>query len=155
MLTMTRSIQAYIDAMVEDIKKAAPKDTGDLQNSITSTITVDEYGYEVGISMLDYGYFLDKGVNGTGPQTPGSKHGVVTGSPYSFKGMIATSPFSKYTSSLSVQFAIARSISQNGIVARNFIEPNLDKKLEGLANLSAEEIWNEFQRQEEEKINKK
>lgn len=154
MLTMTRSIQAYIDAMVEDIKAAAPKDTGALRSSITSTVTLDSNGYEVGISMLDYGSFIDKGVNGIGPGTPNAKHSVVKGSPYSFRGMIATSPFAKYTSSLSGQFAIARSIAQNGIVARNFIEPNLDKKLEGLANLTMEEIWSEFERQEEEK-NKK
>ena len=147
MLTMTRSIQAYIDAMVEDIKQAAPKKTGALRSSIKSNINITDDGFEVNIDMLDYGYYLDQGVNGTGPKTPKAKHSVVTGSPYSFKGMIASSPFSKYTGSLSGQFAIARSISQNGIVARNFIQPNLDKKLDGLANLTADEIFNELSKQ--------
>jgi hypothetical protein len=147
MITISQSIQAYIDAMVEEIRQAAPKKTGALRNSIKSNINITDDGFEVSIDMLDYGYYLDQGVNGTGPKTPKSKHSVVTGSPYSFKGMIASSPFSKYTSSLSEQFAIATSVSRNGIVARNFIQPNLDKKLEGLANLTADEIFNELSTQ--------
>lgn len=155
MITISQSIQSYINAMVEDIKAAAPVSSGELRNSIKADIVLTENSYEVNILMNYYGDFLDKGVNGIGPATPKSKRGVVTGSPYSFKKMIPSSAFSKYTSSLSGQFAMARSVARNGIVARNFIEPNVDPKLEGLANLTAEEIWDNFAEEQNKKdINK-
>lgn len=135
MLTVTTSIQAYINAMVEDIKNETPVDSGALKNSVESTITVDNNGFEVGISMLDYGAFQDKGVNGTERSW---------GSPFSFRKNIPSSAFRKYTNSLSGQFVIATSVRKNGIRPKNFIEPNLDRKLEGLANLTADEIWLEL-----------
>ena len=50
---MTRSIQAYIDAMVEDIKAAAPNSSGELRNSIQADIVLTESSYEVNILMKD------------------------------------------------------------------------------------------------------
>lgn len=147
MLTMTKSIQSYIDSMIDEIKAAAPVNTGALKSSIKSDIKLNDDGFSVDITMLDYGYYLDKGVNGTGPQTPNAKHSVVRNSPYSFKKNISSSHFSKYKNSLSRQFAIATSIRRNGIEPRNFIEPNLDRKLEGLLNLTAEEIFENLKNQ--------
>lgn len=135
MLTVTQSIQAYINAMVEDIKASAPNNTGALKNSIQSNITTDNNGFEVGIEMLEYGEYQDKGVNGIERSW---------GSPYTFKKRIPSSAFSRYTNSLSGRFAIATAVRKNGIRPKNFIEPNLDKKLEGLANLTADEIWLEL-----------
>lgn len=74
MLTMTKSIQSYIDSMIDEIKAAAPVNTGALKSSIKSDIKLNDDGFSVDITMLDYGYYLDKGVNGTGPQTPNAKH---------------------------------------------------------------------------------
>lgn len=135
MLDVTQSIQAYINAMVEDIKSEAPNNTGALRNSIKSDIKFNNDGYEVGIEMLNYGEFQDKGVNGTERSW---------GSPYSFRKQIPSSSFSGYSNSISGQFAIARSVMKKGIRPKNFIEPNIDPKLDGLANLTADEIWNEL-----------
>lgn len=158
---MTRSIQAYIDAMVEDIKAAAPNSSGELRNSIQADIVLTESSYEVNILMKDYGEYQDKGVNGTQ---------VNWGSPYSFKKMPPPSSLDKWVvnkgiaprsgggqflSRAGLKFAIARSIMIKGIRPKNFIEPNVDPKLEGLANLTAEEIWDNFAEEQNKKdINK-
>jgi len=135
MLDITQSIQSYINSMVEDIKSDAPNNTGALRSSIKSNILLNNNGYEVDIEMLNYGEFQDKGVNGTERSF---------GSPYSFRSRIPSSSFSGYTSNISGQFAIAASVMKKGIRPKNFIEPNIDPKLDGLANLTAEEIWNEL-----------
>ena len=154
---MTRSIQAYIDAMVEDIKAAAPNSSGELRNSIQADIVLTESSYEVNILMKDYGEYQDKGVNGTQKSW---------GSPYSFRKMIPTSALDKWVvnkgiaprgsngqflSRAGLKFAIARSIMIKGIKPKNFIEPNVDPKLEGLANLTAEEIWDNFVEEQNKK----
>ena len=143
MLSISQSIQSYINDMIEDIKSAAPNNTGQLRSSIKSTIKVDDNGYEVGVEMLNYGEFQDKGVNGTERSF---------GSPYSFRSRIPSSSFSGYTSNISGQFVIAASVMKKGIRPKNFIEPNIDPKLDGLANLTAEEIWNELVKKQNNNI---
>lgn len=158
---MTRSIQAYIDNMVESIKVAAPNSSGELRKSIEADIVLTDDGYNVDILMKDYGEYQDKGVNGTQKSW---------GSPYSFRKMIPTSALDKwiinkgiaprgangqFLSRAGLKFAIARSIMIKGIKPKNFIEPNIDPKLEGLANLTAEEIWDNFAEEQNKKdINK-
>jgi hypothetical protein len=154
---MTNSIQAYIDAMVEDIKEAAPNSSGQLRDSIKADVVVDDEGYIVNILMKDYGEYQDKGVNGTQ---------MNWGSPYSFKKMVPPSALDKwiinkgiaprgaggqFLSRSGLKFAIARSIMIKGIKPKNFIEPNVDPKLEGLANLTAEEIWDNFATEQNKK----
>jgi hypothetical protein len=157
MITISQSIQAYIDAMVEDIKEAAPKSSGELRDSIKADVVVDENGYAINILMKDYGEYQDKGVNGTQKNW---------GSPYSFRKMVPTSALDKwiinkgiaprsssgqFLSRAGLKFAIARSIMIKGIRPKNFIEPNVDPKLEGLANLTAEEIWDNFAEEQNKK----
>lgn len=161
MFTISQSIQSYINAMVEDIKAAAPNSSGQLRDSIQADIVLTENSYEVNILMKDYGEYQDKGVNGTQ---------VNWGSPYSFKKMVPPSALDKwivnkgiaprnasgqFLSRAGLKFVIARSIMIKGIKPKNFIQPNIDPKLEGLANLTAEEIWNDFAQQQNKKdINK-
>ena len=157
MFTISQSIQAYIDAMVEDIKAAAPNSSGQLRDSIQADVVVDDEGYIVNILMKDYGEYQDKGVNGTQ---------MNWGSPYSFKKMVPPSALDKwiinkgiaprgaggqFLSRSGLKFAIARSIMIKGIKPKNFIEPNVDPKLEGLANLTAEEIWDNFAAEQNKK----
>lgn len=157
MFTMTRSIQAYIDNMVESIKVAAPNSSGELRKSIEADIVLTDDGYNVDILMKDYGEYQDKGVNGTQKNW---------GSPYSFKKMVPPSALDKwiinkgiaprsgsgqFLSRAGLKFAIARSIMIKGIKPKNFIEPNIDPKLEGLANLTAEEIWDNFVEEQNKK----
>ena len=161
MFTISQSIQSYINAMVEDIKAAAPNSSGELRNSIQADIVLTESSYEVNILMKDYGEYQDKGVNGTQ---------VNWGSPYSFKKMPPPSSLDKWVinkgiaprsgggqflSRAGLKFAIARSIMIKGIRPKNFIEPNVDPKLEGLANLTAEEIWDNFVEEQNKKDNNK
>lgn len=156
MFTITQSINAYIQSMVQDIKDDVPVSSGALRDSIEAKVELSDDGFEVGINMLDYGLYQDKGVNGLKKNW---------GSPYSFSGMIPSSSLDKwivktglaprssgkFTSRKGLSFVIARSIIINGIKPKNFIEPNLDDQLEGLANLTAEEIWNDFFDNENEK----
>ena len=157
MITISQSIQAYIDAMVEDIKAAAPNSSGELRNSIQADIVLTENSYEVNILMKEYGEYQDKGVNGTQ---------VSWGSPYSFRKMMPPSVLDKwivkkgiaprgkngeFLSRSGLKFAIARSIMIKGIKPKNFLEPNIDPKLEGLANLTAEEIWDNFVEEQNKK----
>lgn len=161
MFTISQNIQAYIDAMVEDIKAAAPSSSGELRNSIKADIVLTENSYEVNILMKEYGEYQDKGVNGTQKSW---------GSPYSFKKMMPPSVLDKwivkkgiaprgnngeFLSRAGLKFAIARSIMIKGIKPKNFIEPNIDPKLEGLANLTAEEIWDNFAEEQNKKDNNK
>lgn len=136
-------IQDYINGIVDLLKSETPENTGDLKNSIDATITPSPSGAQISVSMLDYGTFVDKGVNGVE---------VNWGSPYSFTNKRPpASAFSSYTSNLSEQFAIAASVYKNGIQPRDFIEPVIDQKMEGLAEVIAGTIWENFFNQYDKK----
>lgn len=136
-------IQDYINGIVDLLKSETPENTGDLKNSIDATITPSVNGAQIGVSMLDYGTFVDKGVNGVE---------VNWGSPYSFTNKKPpASAFSSYTSNLSEQFAIAASVYKNGIQPRDFIQPVIDEKIEGLGELIAGTIWENFFNQYDKK----
>lgn len=150
MITRLDSIKSYVNSMMDELKEAAPSNTGSLSDSIQFDIQVDESGYNVGIAMYDWGIYLDKGVNGVKQNF---------GSPFTFKKMPPPSSLDKWIVSKGlaprdakgrlmtrdqIKFLIARSIFQNGLRPRNWINPILDSKLEGLANLTADEIWYEL-----------
>jgi hypothetical protein len=150
-----KPIQNYIDGITEELKNNTPVNTGALQQSMEAFITTGNTQFELSWSGLEYASYIDQGVNGTGPLTPGAKHSIVTGSPFSFsKKKIPAGVFSSYAPTLSGQFAIANSVRQNGIEPRNFIQPVLDKRQEGLADLVAETIWDNFYKTDKKK-NKK
>ena len=129
-------IQNYIDSIVQLLKNNTPTNTGALQGSATSYITPSTEGALIQIEMLPYGTFVDKGVNGVE---------VDWGSPYSFTNKRPpASAFSSYTSDLSEQFAIATSVYKNGIRPRNFIQPVIDQKIEGLAEVIAGTVFENF-----------
>lgn len=131
-----QQIQEYIDSIVELLKQETPTNTGDLRNSIDAEVIPSSNGAQIEISMSYYGKFIDQGVNGIQ---------VSWGSPYSFRDkMPPASAFSSYTSDLSEQFAIAASVYRNGIQPRDFIQPVIDQKMEGLGDLIAGTIWENF-----------
>lgn len=131
-------IIGYLNEIEDSIKNDAPVNTGALKESITANLEQTTNGFTIGISMLDYGPFLDQGVNGTE---------VDRGSQFSFKNMPPSSVFSSYASTANGQFAIAKSVMKNGIAPRNFIEPNLDPLLDNIADFSAEDLWDYFYQQ--------
>jgi hypothetical protein len=135
-----QNIQSYLDRLDFAIAEKAPKNTGDLAKSITSTITQkNDNGFTVEVSMLEYGIFQDKGVNGIDKKW---------GSPFSFRNKKPPhSLFASYTNSISGQYAIATSIYYNGIKPKHFIEPALNKHLEDLANFACEDLWDYWYQQ--------
>ena len=133
-----QSITDYLAKIEFAIAEQAPRNTGALANSVTASLEPKEDGFEIQISMLDYGTFQDLGVNGTE---------VNWGSPYSFKKNIPSSAFSGYAPTLSGQFAIATSVRKNGIAPKNFIQPAIDSHLDELATYAAEDIWDYWYQQ--------
>lgn len=130
------NIQSYINNIVELLKQETPTNTGDLRNSIDAEVIPSSNGAQIEVTMSYYGKFIDQGVNGIQ---------VNWGSPYSFRDkMPPASAFSSYTSDLSEQFAIAASVYRNGIQPRDFIQPVIDQKMEGLGDLIAGTIWENF-----------
>lgn len=131
-----QTIQDYIDGIVEQLKNEAPYLNGDLSNSMDATIIPSSNGAQIVVDMLYYGHFVDEGVNGVE---------VDWGSPYSFtKKMPPASAFAAYTSNLSKQFEAAAAVYKNGIKPRNFIQPVIDRNMEGLAEIIAGTIWENF-----------
>lgn len=152
MFVINNDIQSYIDSMTEEIKSKAPYSSGKLKQSITDDVKITDKGFIVSFTMVDYGYYQDKGVNGTKKSW---------GAPYSFSKMPPPSKLDgwvvsngiaprtsggQFTSRKGIDFVIARSIMENGIKPKNFTQPVIDKKIEGLADLVAEQIWDDFQK---------
>ena len=82
----------------------------------------------------DYFKFQDEGVSGTKKAT--------TGTTYKYKSkMPPPSAFSKYSSDLSVQFAIAKSIQQEGIEGQDFTKDFMkDRKIDRQLYIIYEEL---------------
>ena len=127
------TIQKFVDNYVNDLKQKVPVRTGKLKNSIDGDVKKTSDGFEITISMLDYGIFQDKGVNGTLTKY---------GSPFSFTKLPNLS--SSFGSSTDT-FPIAKSIMEKGIKPNNFIEKtNNENPLETLATDLIESIWEDF-----------
>jgi hypothetical protein len=136
-------IQEYINGIVELLKSETPKNTGNLRDSVDSNITPSDSGAQINVTMDYYGQFIDKGVNGIE---------VSWGAPYSFTNKRPpVSAFASYTSNISEQFAIAASVYKNGIQPRDFIQPVIDSKIEGLNEVIATTVFKNFFNQYDKK----
>lgn len=121
-----RTIEEYLGKITAELRAAAPHDTGALANSIDTTINWTDEGFIINVSMLDYGLYQDQGVNGTETKW---------GSPFSFKSKMPPA-LAFETGSIGGGFAIARSIFENGIKPKHFIDRTIDRLLPGLENVS-------------------
>lgn len=125
-----QSLTRYLETIEDEIRNRAPRDTGALGDSIAASFEQTSTGFTIGISMLDYGYYQDQGVNGINQNW---------GSPFSYRDkMPPASAFAKYGGN---GYPIAKSIYENGIRPKRFIEPVLDDNIERLATYAAEDIW--------------
>lgn len=155
MFVVNNNIQSFINTITEDIKRGAPSSSGNLRSSITANVVMLDNGFTIDISMAEYGYYQDQGVDGTKKSW---------GAPYKFSKMPPPSKLDgwmvrngiaprdaggKFTSRKGLAFVIARSIMENGIKPKNFIQPVLTNKLERLGELVAESLLEDF----EKKIN--
>jgi hypothetical protein len=133
LINQWQPIQKYIDDIVELLRSETPTNLGNLRNSMMANVVSSKEGPQIQIEMDYYGKFVDEGVNGVK---------VKWGSPYSFTNKRPpASAFESYTTNLSEQFAIAASVYNNGIQPRDFIQPVIDEKLQGLSDLIANSIW--------------
>lgn len=143
---LKKSLEVFRDAVIQQAKlnlKGQNKvSSGNLYNSIKgSEVKVSANSIEFSIEMEDYGTFIDKGVNG--------KKSVYT-TPYSYKdkmpppskldkwivkrGIAPRDKNGKFIDRKSLQFAIAKSIFNNGIKPSLFFTKPFEeqyKKLEG------------------------
>lgn len=130
--------------------------SGELLNSITSTgAIIYPNSIELGISMLNYGAFIDQGVSGTERKydTPFSYTNKMP-PPSAFDGWIVRKGFAprnksgQFQSRKSLQFAISRSIFKKGIYPTHFFS---DAVIES-ENLLPNEIKESFQLDVDETI---
>jgi hypothetical protein len=143
---LKKSLEVFRDAVIQQAKlnlKGQNKvSSGNLYNSIKgSEVKVSANSIEFSIEMEDYGTFIDKGVNG-------KKSAYTT--PYSYKdkmpppskldkwivkrGIAPRDNNGKFIDRKSLQFAIAKSIFNNGIKPSLFFTKPFEeqyKKLEG------------------------
>ncbi len=143
---LKKALEVFRDAVVQQSKlnlKGQNKiSSGNLYNSIKgSAVKVSDNSIEFNIEMEDYGTFIDKGVNG--------KKSVYT-TPYSYKdkipppskldkwivkkGIAPRDEKGRFIDRKSLQFAIAKSIFNNGIKPSLFFTKPFEeqyKKLEG------------------------
>jgi hypothetical protein len=143
---LRKSLEVFRDAVVQqsklNLKGQNKVSSGNLYNSIKgSAVKVSPNSIEFSIEMEDYGTFIDKGVNG-------KKTAYTT--PYSFKdkmpppskldkwivkkGIAPRGENGKFLNRKSLQFAIAKSIFNNGLKPSLFFTKPFEeqyKKLEG------------------------
>lgn len=152
-----KSILDFLDTIENDLKRVAPKNTGRLSNSIQAKLVKKKDGVIIEVEMDEYGFYQDQGVNGVGyKQTKSGRadkrfkvnRPVTKTAPFSFKNkMPPASAFASYTQNRSMQFAIAKSVYTLGIKPKNFIAPVIDKATDKLVDLTAEDLFDYFEKQ--------
>jgi len=160
-----KALQKFRDLVVSEarsnLREKGKDTTKKLSNSIEGTVKQMPNSIGVYFSMLPYGNFQDKGVNGIV-----KKHGA----PYSFKkgfpnremlasldkwiikkGLAPRSKTGKFTSRLGLKFAIAKSIFKKGIKPSLFFTKPFEKAYKTLPDvlidkygLDAEQLLNQI-----------
>jgi hypothetical protein len=146
-----RTIEEFFTRYTSELINRVPLSSGALADSIDYIVNEeDNGGVSIDLTMLYYGKYIDKGVNGWSKSW---------GSPYSYKTKmpppssldkwivkkgIAPRNNGKFTSRKSLQFAIANSIFKNGIRPTLFLSRDYDVKMDEFAEIFTEAVWNDF-----------
>jgi hypothetical protein len=130
-----QNIRAYLNKIEADIQKKAPNKSGKLKESIAATLTSQTgEDFKIEISMLDYGWYQDKGVSGTEKK--------YRGTPYSFKTKKPPhGVFKSYRPTIAGQYAMAWTVFKYGIKPKNFINPVLIPAYDDIVTFTKEDIW--------------
>lgn len=133
----------YIRLIEEDLKSKAPKFTGALVNSIVGTVDIKEENPSFGFDYLQYGDFMDQGVNGTE---------INWGSPYSFgEKMPPIKSLSSWANAYNINtFALSKSIQKKGIKPRNFTS-NVDNLINQFGDEYVVAYWEDYADEENQK----
>jgi hypothetical protein len=128
-----KSIVNFFDSFVRELKQDAPKNTGELEKSISYDINDDK----IEVEMLAYGNLLEEGINGTERNV---------GSIYSFTDKKPPiSAISDYAKSIGANpYALQNSIFKKGIRPKRFIKPNLDENINNFVDQYAEAVWEDI-----------
>lgn len=152
MFKVSNTLQSFIGDITDEIKSKAPISSGSLRSSIKTNINSLDDGITISFSMLDYGYYQEKGVNGTKRSW---------GSPFNFTKMPPTSALDgwvvkkgiaprnnkgQFTTRKGLNFVIARSIMENGIRPKNFIEPAINNNIDRLSQIIIDDIFDDFEK---------
>jgi hypothetical protein len=139
---MLRATNKWLQYYLQKLKLRVPRNSGALSKSIKGKLSGDlSSNVEMEFTALDYFAYQDEGVNGTK---------VNRQSPFSYKDkMLPTSAFKSYANTLGGQFAMAKSIQQNGIKPKNFFKQEIDNDLNDLPNAILEDLWNNFKAQQQ------
>lgn len=130
MLSGYKTISNFLDSLRDDIRAKTPVDSGKLKNSIKTVVLSPTEG---SVEMLEYGLYLDKGVNGIKKSY---------GSIYSYSSK--KPPISSLNRNSTINpYGLQQHIFNNGIAPRKFInQSNIDNKTDKFAIDIAEEIGN-------------
>lgn len=132
----TNTLKSILDKLIENYKSLLTNDnkisSGELLNSISGEVRVENNLYSFIIKLNDYWKFLEEGVNGTA---------VDNGSTYSFKGktvntysierwievkpIVPHSINNKVPTTKQLAYLISRSIAQNGIKGGHYLKNSL------------------------------
>lgn len=141
-----KTLQMYSDLFEKTLKDNAPSHSGDLINSIKSEVSFTEQGnVDLEVSMLQYGSFIDEGVNGIS---------INRGSRFSFTNKRPPlSSLENWAKSKGInKYALQQSLFIKGIKPQKFIEKSVDDNLiRRMADDIAQSVWTDF----EENIKKK
>lgn len=132
----TNTLKSILDKLIENYKSLLTNDnkisSGELLNSISGEVRVENNLYSFVINLNDYWKFLENGVNGTA---------VDNGSTYSFKGktvntdaierwievkpIVPHSINNKVPTTKQLAYLISRSIARNGIKGGHYLNNSL------------------------------
>jgi hypothetical protein len=134
---MLKNTVNWLKGYVQKLKLRVPKKSGALSKSIKGKLTGDiSSNVEMEFTALDFFAYQDSGVSGTK---------VKRNTPFSYKQKSPpASAFKSYSNTLGGQFAIAKSIKENGIKPKSFFRKELDEDLKDLPEAVLNDIWNNF-----------
>lgn len=120
--TLKQNSQFLQDLLVDEIIGENLLRTGNLARSVVVTTSQKDERTSYNISMAEYGYYQDSGVRGSGKSTNFTPNPESFFKAGTFKSR--TIPWKPITQ---FDFPAARSIAQNGLMPRPFINDALDR----------------------------
>jgi hypothetical protein len=133
---MLKSTIKWLNNYVQRLKIRVPKQSRALSKSIKGTAKANNTGVEIEVGALDYFEYQDKGVSGTERKYD---------TPFSYKDkQPPASAFKAYSDTLGGQFAIAKSIKEQGIKPKGFFSDNIEEDFKDLSTSVMDDLWNNF-----------